>query len=112
MYDCESCERRPALKVMLGHDAPPTTLYTKNLIDEKPLERCPLRTLQLADQSLVAEIHRHLNEYYPFYEDGHLLVDGGVSDQPARSMAYMLEIRRLKNVLDARFQKLSTGGDE
>ncbi|MDP9202292.1 MAG: hypothetical protein M3P26_10245 [Gemmatimonadota bacterium] len=53
-----------------------------------------------------------MNEYYPFYEDGHLLVAGGVSDQPARSIAYMLEIRRLWNAVDAKHLELTAGGEE
>jgi hypothetical protein len=88
---------------MLGHDGPPTALYKEHLIDGKPLERCPLRTLQLADPELVAEVERHLNEYFPFYEDGHLLVAGGISAQPARTMEFMLEIRRLWGIVDEKY---------
>jgi hypothetical protein len=103
LYDCESCRIRPGLYQILGHDGPPIgTMWRENLIDGKPLERCPLRTLQLADPLLVAEINRHVNEYFPFYEDGHLLVAGGISDQPARSIAYMLEIRRVWSIVDTR----------
>jgi hypothetical protein len=93
---------------LLGHDGPPAgPAWKENLVDKKPLERCPVRSLQLADKALVAEVHRHVNEYYPFYEDGYLLSAGGVADQPARYIAYMLEIRRLKGVVDARFEELT-----
>jgi hypothetical protein len=103
LYDCSSCALRPALYSILGHDGPPLgTMWKENLIDGKPLERCPVRTLQLADGQLVSEINRHVNQYYPFYEDGHLPVAGGISDQPARTVAYLLEIRRLKGVIDAK----------
>jgi hypothetical protein len=102
-YDCDSCKARPAMYEMLGHDKAPTAYWKENLVDGKKLERCPLRSLQLADSSLVQEMSRHVNEYYPFYEDGHLLVAGGISDQPARTMAYMLEIRRLWNIVDEKY---------
>jgi hypothetical protein len=79
---------------MLGHDGPPTgPAWKENLVDGEAT-----RALSGPDsparrpEQLVAEIHRHVNEYYPFYEDGHLLSAGGISDQPARYIAYMLEI--------------------
>lgn len=111
LYDCESCRIRPALYGMLGHDGPPTMYWKENLIDGKPLERCPLRTILLADPSLVSEMTRHVNDYYPFYEDGHLLVAGGISDQPARSIQYMLEIRRVWSIVDLRHAEITTGED-
>lgn len=97
---------------MLGHDGPPTQFWKENLIDGKKLERCPLRQLQLADPSLVAEINRHVHEYFPFYEDGHLLVAGGVSDQPARYLAYMGEIRQVWGMVDVRHAELTEEGQE
>lgn len=90
---------------MLGHDGAPTSIWKKNLIDGKPLERCPVRTLQLADQSLVSEIHRHVNEYFPYYEDGFLLAEGGIADQPARYLAYMREIPRMRFIIDAKYKE-------
>ena len=95
--------------MILGHDGPPTQYWKENLIDGKPLERCPLRTILLADPNLVSEMTRHVNEYFPFYEDGHLLVAGGISDQPARSIAYMLEIKRVRQTVDARYAELNEG---
>jgi hypothetical protein len=93
---------------LLGHDGPPAgPAWKENLVDKKKLDRCPVRTLQLSDPALVAEIHRHVNEYYPFYEDGYLLSAGGIGDQPARYLAYMGEIRRLKSVVDIRFDELT-----
>jgi hypothetical protein len=109
LYDCESCAKRPALYAILGHDGPPTQYWKENLIDGKSLERCPLRSLLLADPQLVAEINRHVNEYYPFYQDGHLLVSGGISDQPARTVAYMLEIKRVWAMVDLRHAELTEG---
>jgi hypothetical protein len=109
LYDCESCAKRPALYEMLGHDGPPSALYKESLIDGEKLERCPLRTLLLADPELVAEINRNVNEYYPFYEDGHLLTDGGISNQPARYIAYMLEIKRLSGQVEMKHLELTEG---
>lgn len=97
--------------MMLGHDGPPTTYWRENLVDGKPLERCPVRSLQLADESLVGEINRHVNEYFPFYEDGHLLVSGGIADQPARYLVYMGEIRHVWALVDAKYAELSEGDE-
>jgi hypothetical protein len=96
---------------MLGHDGPPTAFWKENLIDGTPLERCPLRSLQLADPELVAEINRHVNEYFPFYEDGHLPVAGGISDQPARTIAYMLEIKRDQQLVELKYAELNKGSE-
>lgn len=78
-------------------------MWRENLIDGKPLERCPVRSLQLADPLLVSEMHRHVNEYYPHYEDGHLLIAGGIADQPARYLAYMNEIGRTRETVDQKY---------
>lgn len=88
---------------MLGHDKQPTAYWKENLLTGEKLERCPLRTIQLADPTLVSEMRRHVNEYFPFYEDGHLLVAGGISDQPARTLGYILEIRRLWGMVDEKY---------
>jgi hypothetical protein len=90
---------------MLGHDAPPTAFWKENLVNGEKLERCPVRTLQLADQSMLSEVTRHAVDYYPFYEDGHLLVAGGISDQPARFIAYMQEINRLRVIVDNKYEE-------
>lgn len=96
---------------MLGHEGPPTAYWKENLVDGTKLERCPMRSLLLADPELVAEINRHVNEYFPFYEGGHLLVAGGISDQPARWVAYMLEINRDQQLVDLKFAELNAGGE-
>lgn len=111
LYSCESCALRPALKTMLGHDGPPTSYWRENLVNGEKLERCPVRTLQLADPQLDAEVTRHVAEYFPFYDDGHLLAKGGIADQPARYLAYMSEIRRLRAVVNMKYTELNEEGE-
>jgi hypothetical protein len=80
---------------MLGHDGPPMGFWDKNLITDQPLERCPIRTLQLEHAKhprIAREIERYDDTYYPMYVAGHLLVNGGISDQPARYLAIIGEI--------------------
>jgi hypothetical protein len=90
---------------MLGHAGPPTSLYKEHLITGEPLERCPVRTIQLAEQerpALGAELERYIRTYYPAYEDGHLLVSGGIGDQPARYLALINAIRDMNAESDAK----------
>lgn len=107
LYDCASCAQRPFLRAQLGHDGPPTSFYTDNLLSNEPLERCPLRTLQLADEaggagrSLAREVERHADVYFPAYRNGHLLVAGGVADQPAR----YLELMGMIGAMESRVQE-------
>lgn len=87
---------------MLGHDGPPTQPWTRNLITDAPLTECPLRTLLRARQTqpeVMAEYDRYLTTYYPLYQDGHLLVEGGIENQPARYLDYMLAIRHMNAVV-------------
>lgn len=44
-----------------------------------------------------------MEEYHPHYARGHLLVAGGVLDQPARYLAFMAEIESMKKRVDDRF---------
>jgi hypothetical protein len=84
---------------ILGHSAPPVNLWTENLLTDEPLALCPLRTLQLADDTDPArarEAARYMDQYYPAYRDHHLLVAGGIADQPAR----YLELIRLVGAID------------
>lgn len=95
-YNCDFCEKNPGMKLQLGHDGPPTSPWTENLLTGEPLTECPLRTLLRAWDTapqLAAELDRYLGTYYPLYQDGHLLEAGGVSDQPARYLDYIVAIR-------------------
>jgi hypothetical protein len=84
------------VKAQLGHDGPPISPWRENLLTGEPLKECPLRTLLRARDdtpALAEELDRHLDTYYPLYRDGHLLEAGGVGDQPARYLDYMIAIR-------------------
>jgi|SRR4051812_24990356 hypothetical protein len=90
----------------LGHDGPPTNLWTENLVTGKPLARCPVRTLQLAreeNSQHVREADRYVDRYYPAYEDKHLLVAGGIADQPARYVEVIQLVRRIDRETEAKY---------
>jgi hypothetical protein len=91
---------------MLGCDGTkPTQPWTENLITGEPLTECPLRTirhLRATEPELMAEYDRYLTTYYPLYLDGHLLVEGGIADQPARYLDYMLAIRQMDAAVNAK----------
>jgi hypothetical protein len=100
---------------MLGHDGPPTAFWRENLITGATLERCPVRTLLDARQEnpqLVAEVESYLTTLYPAYRDGHLLVAGGVADQPARYWDVINMIRDVASKGEEKFIELTTKKDE
>ena len=88
---------------MLGHDAPPTSFWRENLITEAPLTECPLRTLLRASAAERDELDRHVTTYYPAYRDGHLLVEGGVADQPARYLAIVRQLRESEETQERKY---------
>lgn len=94
---------------MLGHDGPPETFWKKNLLTEKPLDRCPVRTLQLADQRLVAEIETNRQEIWPLWKRGLLLSAGGVEDQSARYLDMMREFDRTQVRVNRKAKELDSG---
>lgn len=101
------------MRQMLGCDGgPPTSYWRENLISDRPLKMCPMRTLREAPPEVRREVERHVNEYYPLYKDGHLLVAGGVSDQPARYLEYMRLISAMEKVVQAQFDKITKGDGE
>lgn len=55
---------------------------------------------------MATEVHRHAEEYYPAYLDGHLLTKGGWADQSARYAEFMLELRSLENRMETKYLKL------
>lgn len=86
------------MKMMLGHDNTPMAFWRENLITGAPLERCPVRTIQLARASagsVAVEVDRYADTYYPAYKDGHLLTRGAVADQPARYLEMIGLIRSI-----------------
>jgi hypothetical protein len=71
------------------------------------LDRCPLRTLQLARAEVVEEMDRYVDRYYPAYQDGHLLVAGGIADQPARYLDWMEQIARVDQAAKDKYHELT-----
>lgn len=110
LYDCESCALRPALKRMLGHDGPPEAFWRENLLTGKPLERCPVRTLLLADPHLVGEMETYRAELWPLWEKGLLLAAGGIEDQPARYLDYMRAFDHAQAMVDLKAREVSGEG--
>jgi hypothetical protein len=96
---------------MLGHDGPPETYWRDNLITGKPLERCPVRTLQLANPHLVSEIETHRTELWPLWEKGLLLSAGGIADQSARYMDLMREFDHTQTLVDALAREDASAGE-
>lgn len=96
---------------MLGHDGPPEAFWRDNLLTEKPLDRCPVRTLQLADPQLVGEIETHRREIWPLWERGLLLSAGGIEDQSARYLDMMREFDHAQVMVDLKAKQV-TGEDE
>jgi hypothetical protein len=100
---------------MLGHDGPPTNVYTSNLLTGKRLDRCPLRTLQLAREAKsehVREVDRYVDTYYPAYEDKHVLVAGGIADQPARYVDLIQLVRRIDRETETKFRAVQKENGE
>jgi hypothetical protein len=98
------------MKAMLGHDGPPTSLWRANLISGDSFERCPVRTIQLAradPRSVVHEVERYIDVYHPAYQDGHLLVQGGIADQPSRYLAIIGEIRAASARVERKMLEIS-----
>jgi hypothetical protein len=95
---------------ILGHDGPPTSLWTKNLLTGQPMDRCPVRTLQLAEEAgspHVREVNRYVDVYFPAYEDKHLLVEGGIADQPARYVELIQLVRAIDRKTEAKYHAIT-----
>lgn len=91
----------------MGHDGAPTFFWSDNLVTGVALARCPIRDLQLAPDALRAEVTRWKDVYFPHYSAGHLLVEGGISAQPARWMAAMRYLEALAKKQDTRYVELT-----
>lgn len=113
-YDCTACERNPGRKVQLGHDGPPLQFWRENLITGEKLEECPMRAMlriREAEPRLVRELERMRLEYFPLYRDGHLLVAGGVTEQPARYLGYMRELSAMERLVEGKINSLKAKND-
>lgn len=111
LYSCKSCALRPALKTMLGHDGPPTSYWRENLVNGNRLDRCPVRTMQLADPKLARELEMFRFEIYPFWKKGHFPRAGGAGDQSARELAMLRELDRVGEVVKDRYSELRGDND-
>lgn len=80
----------------LGHSGPASFPWTDSYITGKPIERCPIRQLQLAPDALREEVLRWKNTHFPLFSKGRLLVAGEIDDQPARWLAAMLYLEQLE----------------
>lgn len=101
---------------MLGHDGPPAAFWRENLITDAPLERCPVRTLQLAreaDPAIAREVDRYADDYYPNYKAGiPRLIKGGIADQPARYLAIISVFQAMETAVEAKALALSSRKEE
>jgi hypothetical protein len=111
LYDCSYCEQVPSYLTLLGHDGPPAGLYTRNLVTNAELDRCPKRTILLAARSEVMEMRRYVDTYLPAYTDGFLLVPGGIADQPARYVELVQLGRSYQRTVEAQYVKVRAGND-
>lgn len=89
---------------MLGHDGPPTNLWSENLLTGKELTECPLRTVlrRRASHAALSDEWQATLAQYPFFEKGVLLVAGGISDQPARWLDMMSLIQETRATTEAK----------
>lgn len=100
---------------ILGHDGPPTNLWTRNLLTDKPMDRCPVRLLQLAREAgprLVNEVDRYVDVYYPAYQDKHLLVAGGIAAQPSRYLELIQLVRRIDRETDTKYHQVTAENEK
>ena len=96
----------------LGHDGPPTFPWTENLLTGTPLPLCPLRQLQLADPDLREEVLRWKGVHFPLFLKGHLLVSGGISEQPSRWLDAMLFLEQLEHQQEAKLIEIETASKD
>jgi hypothetical protein len=74
------------------------------------LAECPLRTLlreRERNPALMHELDAYRDVYKPAYEDGHLLVAGGITDQPARYLAIILAMRSSEAAMQSKFEEIT-----
>jgi hypothetical protein len=113
VYDCATCDS--GMRQILGHDGPPQSLWRENLVTDEPLAECPLRTIIRASDErpeLAREVARHAEEYFPDYEAGHLLVEGGSADQPALTMDYMRTLKGMRAAQERKWVAIQEENDK
>jgi hypothetical protein len=86
-------------------------MWDKNLVSERPLERCPMRTLLLAPREQMRELEMYRTQVYPLWKRGMFLRPGSAGDQPAREIALMLEFDASAERVNAKYEELIRGQD-
>lgn len=69
-----------------------------------------MRTIQLALERrdpTAEEFDRYADVYYPAYRDKHLLVRGGIGDQPARYMALIGAFRHMDAAIETKLIEIT-----
>lgn len=66
-----------------------------------------MRSVRETPTDVRTEVHRYLDVYLPAYDDGHLLVAGGIADQPARYLELIQLIRRTRTAAQAKYDELT-----
>jgi hypothetical protein len=87
-------------------------MWRDNLLNGKPLARCPMRDLLDADEDLLAELGVNESELYPLFRRGFLYSAGGVADQPARYISWMREIDDARDLAQAKYIEITMPKDE
>lgn len=108
MYTCDFCFKNPGIMQQLDHDGPSGehSIWQKNLVTGGPLVRCPIRDVIEASPELRAEFERYRLVYYPNYKKGHLLVSGGIAEQPNRWMEGMTHLTQLEHRQEVRWHEI------
>lgn len=65
----------------------------------------------MAPQELREEILRWKQLYFPLYRKGNLLVEGGISEQPARWLEAMQFLEELQSRMEAKYVELNETED-
>jgi alkaline phosphatase len=74
-----------------------------------------LRSIQLAREhtpTLSAHVDRHVDLLYPAYREGHLLVSGGIADQPNHYVEMMRVIRDMEALGEAVYRRITAENGE
>lgn len=64
------------------------------------------------EPNALRELNRYSDTYYPAYEDGHLLVAGGLTDQPARYLDMIMALRTSENQMQQKYDEVQAKNEE
>ena len=80
-------------------------MWDENLVTEKRLVLCPIKSLLDADATVRSEVYELAYVHFPLFKGGHLLVRGAISDQPAWWLEAMMFLETLDLRKKAAFTK-------